>query len=581
MCPPAALRRGVLSGAWYLLPRTGPPPTALPLPIVIFPVMKKIFLLSLLLFLRTLSAAEPASHAPGSHVYQCSMHPWIQSDHLGKCTICGMDLVEINAASAAAAPEGVVALGASQVTAIGVATTRVSRQPLARTLRVTGRIDDDDTRHRILAARVPGRIEKLFVNYAGEVVKADAPLATIYSTDLLTAQRVYLERLKAGEGAFPAAERSAARERLLELGLTAPDIAEIERTTQPTALLTVRAPMSGTVVAKHVYEGQYVQTSDQLFEIGDFSRMWFVFDAYEQDMPWLRVGEMVDITTRAFPGEIIRAPIDFIDPNFSETTRTAKVRVVIPNPHPGMNGEMHTLQHRILAEGHVEVDVSRVLAAPRSAVLDNGTGPVAYVDLGNNRYEQRALRLGRRGDSLVEVLSGLDEGDLVVTNGALLIDAQAQLAREASAHTHPAAAMTPASTSAEMSRGSQPSAPGPASSTLAALAAVAIDSADALASDDYVRYAKIFPSVAAAAKNFPSLPALDPGTDLKSARTSFEPWSTAVADLVKPQRAQLGLKIFQCPMSPVSHTGRWVQRGEPLKNPFFGSAMADCGEEVR
>ena len=511
-----------------------------------------------------------ASAKVDARVYQCPMHPWIRSDHPGKCTICGMELVPFNPAATATSAD-VVALAASQVTTIGVATTRVSRQPLARTLRVTGRIDDDDTRHRILAARVPGRVEKLFVTFAGQRVEADAPLAEIYSTEMLTAQRVFVERRKSGEGAVAAADLAAARERLLELGLTGPDITELERTLHPTALLTVRAPMSGTVVAKHVYEGQYVQVSDQLFEIGDFSRMWFVFDAYEQDMPWLRAGQTVDITTRAFPGVVITAPIDFIDPNFNEMTRTTKVRAIIPNPHPGMDGEAHVLPHRVLAEGHVEVDAAVVLAAPRSAVLDSGGGPVAYVDLGNGHYEQRRLHLGRRGDSLVEILSGLADGDHVVTNGALLIDAQAQLAREAGSSVAPGPVMAFAT---EV----QPAA---ADSNFATLANAAIDAADALASDDYARYERILPAVAAAAQNFPSLPKLEAGTDLKSARRSFEPWSTAAADLLKPQRAPLGLKVFQCPMSPVSHTGRWVQRGEPLKNPFFGSAMSNCGEEVR
>ena len=543
--------------------------------------MKRIFLLSLFLSLRFVAAGQPlATPAPlapapsplasvAHAVYQCPMHPWIQSDHAGKCTICGMELVIASHASATA-PANTVALAPSQVTTIGVTTTRVSRQPLARTLRVTGRIDDDDTRHRILAARVPGRVEKLFVTYAGQRVVADAPLAEIYSTEMLTAQRVYVERRKSGAGAIPAAEMAAARERLLEIGLTGPDIDELDRTLHPTALLTVRAPMSGTVVAKHVYEGQYVQVSDQLFEIGDFSHMWFVFDAYEQDLPWLRAGETVDITTRAFPGVVITAPIDFIDPNFNETTRTTKVRAIIPNPHPGMDGEEHVLPHRVWAEGHVEVDAATVLAAPRSAVLDSGGGPVAYVDLGNGSYEQRRLLLGRRGDSLVEILSGLADGERVVTNGALLIDAQAQLAREAEP--------LPGGPVSSVAPGDQPA---PAGSGLAALANTAIEAADALASDDYAHFLRILPAVNTAAQNYPALPKLDPGSDLKSARRSFEPWSTAVADLLKPQRAQLGLKIFQCSMSPVSHTGRWVQRGEPLKNPFFGSAMADCGEEVR
>jgi Cu(I)/Ag(I) efflux system membrane fusion protein len=511
------------------------------------------------------------------------MHPWIKADQPGKCTICGMDLVAADPASATA-PTGVVTLTPSQTATIAVATTRISRQPLARTLRVAGRIDDDDTRHRILAARVPGRVEKLFVTFTGQRVEADSPLVTIYSTELLTAQRVYLERLKSGEGAFPAAERAAARERLLELGLTENDIGQLEHTGQPSALLTVRAPMSGTVVAKHVYEGQYVQTSAQLFEIADFSRMWFVFDAYEQDMPWLRVGQTVNITTRAFPGEVITAPIDFIDPNFNETTRTTKVRAVIPNPHAGMSGESHLLPHRVLAEGHVEVDASTVLAAPRSAVLDSGTGPVAYVDLGNNSFAPRRLRLGRRGDNLVEILSGLQEGEEVVTNGALLIDAQAQLAGAANGNVAAEASATPLNpqpTAATTEKTGAPNGPALPAEPLAALAAAAVDASDALASDDYAHYQKLFPTLTRAAKEFPALPKLELGTDLKSARRSFEPWSTAVADLLKPHRTHLGVKIFQCPMSPVLHTGRWVQRGEPLKNPFFGSTMADCGEEVR
>lgn len=520
-----------------------------------------------------------AAPAAAPTIYQCSMHSWIKSDHPGKCTLCGMDLVAIDSATAAS-DAGTVTLSASQISTIGVATTRISRQPLARTLRVAGRIDDDDTRHRILAARVPGRVEKLFVTFAGQRVEADSPLVTIYSTELLTAQRVYLERLKSGEGAFPAAERAAARERLLELGLVENDILQLERTGQPNALLTVRAPMSGTVVAKHVYEGQYVQTSAQLFEIADFSRMWFVFDAYEQDMPWLRVGQTVNITTRAFPGEVITAPIDFIDPNFNEITRTTKVRVIISNPHPGMTGESHTLPHRVLAEAHVEVDAAIVLAAPRSAVLDSGQGPVAYVSLADHSFEQRRLRLGRRGDNLVEILSGLAEGEQVVTHGALLIDAQAQLAGEANAH---GANTTPAVTAGALSSATEaPTAtPAPTADPLAALAAAAIEATDALASDDYAHYQKIFPVVTTVTKNFPALPPLELGSDLKTARRSFEPWSTAVADLLKPHRAHLGVKIFQCPMSPVSHTGRWVQRGEPLKNPFFGATMADCGEEVR
>lgn len=517
---------------------------------------------------QTASAAD----ADG-HVYQCSMHPWIKSDHPGKCTICGMDLVLVQP-SGAVAVDGTVTLPASSITAIGIETSVVSRQSLTRTVRVNGTIDDDDTRHRLLTAWAEGRVEKLHVNLVGALVQAGEPLYDLYSPELQTAQRDFIQLARAGElaaGAIP-----AARARLEKMGLTSAQLDELVKTGDPKLVTTILAPDGGTVVEKDVYEGQWVKTGDKLFAIGDFSKMWFMFDAYEQDIPWLRLGQKVEVTTSAVPGEVLEAPIAFIDPNFNEATHTTKVRVVLPNPHFNIAGEGHPLFHRVLAEARVLVDAPAVLAAPRSAILDVGTGPIAYVDLGNGRYAQRKLRLGRRGDALVEVRDGLAEGDKVVTTGALLLDAQAQLTREANATTMqmpmPGAGSTAMSTEAPRA--------GAVMTPLARLADAAVDAGDALASDDYARYQKLFPIVAAAAKAFPDLPPLELGTDLRSARRSFEPWSTAVADLLRPHRAEMGLKVFQCPMAPVAGTGRWVQRRQPLKNPFYGSSMPDCGVEL-
>ncbi len=530
----------------------------------------KRFLIALLAALTlggpVLSAAEhnhgpaPATAAPAAPLYRCPMHPWIKSDKPAKCTICGMDLV---AASTAASPEGVVALSPSIITAIGVETSLVSRQALTRTIRVTGAIDDDDTRHRLLTARSEGRVEKLFVNVVGAVVQAGEPLLELYSPELQTAQRDFVQLARAGE--LAASALPASRARLLRMGLSDAQLTELLKTGEPPLVTTILAPDGGTVVAKSVYEGQWVKTGDKLLELADFSKMWFLFDAYEQDLPWLSVGQTVEITTRSIPGEVISAPIAFINPNLDEMTRTAKVRVVLASPHINAAGGAHILYHKVLAEGRVLVASPDVLAAARSAILDRGTGPVAYVDRGEGNYEQRSLKLGRRGDGLVEILSGLAEGDKVVTHGALLIDAQAQLASEATEHT----AVAPATP------------PSPAlNSQLSALSSLASASAAALASDDYAAYQKLFPSLAPASQPFATLPALELGADLKSARRSFEPWSTAVADLLKPHRAQLGIKIYQCSMSPVLKKGRWVQGGSPLKNPFYGSAMADCGDEV-
>ena len=373
---------------------------------------------------------------PAATVYQCPMHPWIKSDKPGdKCTICGMALVAAPAGDTAAATDpGIVTLTPAAANIVGVQTAEVRRASLVRTLRVSGIIDDDDTRHHIISTRVPGRVEKLFINYVGADVRDCETLATVYSPEMLTAQRQFVESLKAGT-AFPVSERAAARERLLYLGLAPAELDTLERTLEPTATVNIRSPMSGTIVARHVYEGQELnkdqaEKETRLFEIGDFSSMWFVFDAYEPDLAWLRVGQAVAITVGSQPGQVITAPIAFIDPNLNEMTRTAKVRVVVPNHD-------HAMFHQQTGYAIVRLEIPDVLLAPRSAVLQHGAEPIVFLEQKERTYLARRVQLGRVGDDTVEILAGLHEGEHVVTEGGLLLDGQAQLARAASAETSP------------------------------------------------------------------------------------------------------------------------------------------------
>lgn len=531
------------------------------------------------------SNAAPAAEAAAA-VYQCPMHPWIKSDHAdAKCTICGMALVAAAAGPAAdqAVDPNLVTLTPSQAAVTGVQTATVTRGPLVRTIRVNGVIDDDDTRHRILAARVPGRIEKLHVNYVGAEVEAGAPLATIFSPEMLTAQRTYVERLKGGIS-FTVSERALARERLLELGLTEEEIRILEGTLQPTAMVNVRAPMSGTVVSRSVYEGQYVETNDPLFEIGDFSRMWFVFDAYEPDLAWIRPGQTVELTVPSLPGQVLTAPITFIDPNLDAAARTARVRVILDNTQ-------RLLLHKQTARAVVRTETPETLLVPRSAVLQHGGKPVVFVARDGHAYSAREIRLGRSGDRDTEVLAGLREGDRVVTEGALILDGQAQLAHAAvgdGGHDHGAAAPTPVSVAA-------PEHDAAAINRLKALAFATADAADALASDDLAAYERhlvhLRPALDAYVSGF--APAargplagfaakLVAGPDLDAARRAFEPFSTAVADAARAEHLHHREKlwIYQCPMTPVLGTGRWLARQPELRNPFFGAAMLECGEEV-
>ena len=538
-----------------------------------------IFLLSLLTALVATAAAAT--------VYQCPMHPWIKSDKPGdKCTICGMALVAAPAGdNSAAADPNLVTLTPAAASVTGVRTAEVRRATLVRTLRVTGVIDDDDTRHRILAARVPGRVEKLFVNYVGAEVRAGEPLATIYSPEMLTAQRQYIERLRAGDNAFTASERAAAREKLLDLGLTEEEVVILEHTKEPTAMVNIRAPLSGTVVARHVYEGQQInqdrtEAETRLFEIADFSSMWFVFDAYEPDLAWLRAGQAVEVSAASLAGRTLTAPIAFIDPNLNEMTRTAKVRVILPNTD-------RTLFHKQTASGRVRLEVPALLVAPRTAVLQHGGEPVVFVQQADRAYMARRVQLGRVGDDIVEILAGLKEGDRIVIEGGLMLDGQAQLARAAITGDLPKA--TPVAPKLEPVAAA-PSEQGAAQ--LKALAFAAADAGTALAADDFEAYRKQLPAFRAALAAYlaadpesPLAKLADPlrdRADLRTARRDFEPLSTALADLARARHLHhlAGLHIFECPMSPVLGTGRWLGRTADLKNPFFGSAMLTCGEEL-
>ncbi|WP_295578361.1 efflux RND transporter periplasmic adaptor subunit [uncultured Lamprocystis sp.] len=530
-------------------------------------------------------ADQPLASIQAAPIYQCPMHPWITSNKPGdRCTICGMDLVAVGGDGAAATVDpDRVTLNAAQVAVTGVATSEVTRGALTRTLRVSGIINDDDTRHRILAARVPGRIETLQVNYVGAEVAAGAPLATVFSPEMLTAQRQYVERLKAGDVASPRAERAAARERLLELGLTEEEIRILDRTLKPTAMVNIRAPLSGTVVSRAVYEGQYVKTNDPLFEIGDFSRMWFVFDAYEPDLAWLRLGQTVEVSVPSLPGQVLTAPISFIDPNLDEQTRTARVRVILENPE-------RRLRYRQTAQALVSVTTPDLLLVPRAAVLQHSGRPIVYLDLGEQGYRAREIRLGRVGDSQAEVLGGLNAGDRVVTTAALILDAQAQLAHAGAAADPHQGHVMPITI---------PAAPPPpaeaAYGLLRSLAFATADGANALAADDLAAYQQHLPAMrgalaaylagdAAAARG--ELAAftntLAEASDLEAARRAFEPFSTAVADLARTQHLQHRepLWIYQCPMTPVLGTARWLSRSQQLRNPFFGSAMLECGDAV-
>jgi len=393
--------------------------------------MKKFFFIFMILmiggvlgyFVRSMqtssSQVQLSSAEPKALYFQCSMHPWIRSDKSGRCTICNMELTpEYTRSTSSEANEETVNLSSSQIQVLQVQTVEIKTCPLTRTLQVAGMIDDDATKHRVLSSYIDGRIDRLYVNYVGAEVSQSQPLAEFYSPTLLQAEREY--RQLVGELRINTALR------LQQMGLTAEQIESLDKKPTDSLHSQILSPMSGTVVLQHVYEGQYVKEGDKLLELADFSKMWFKFDAYELDMPWIKLGQTVEITTPSLPAQIFQGKIIFIDPNFDAVTRSTKIRVELDNPI--VNGR-YLFLHRLYADGQVILEAPEVLAVPRSAIVQTSRDPFVYTDQGGGSFARKKVTLGRRGDQFVEVLNGLKEGEKVVTNGLLLIDGQAEMNR--------------------------------------------------------------------------------------------------------------------------------------------------------
>jgi membrane fusion protein, copper/silver efflux system len=564
------------------------------------------------------SHADQGTRSNADVIYTCSMHPQVRQKGPGTCPFCGMALAPLSTVGTANLPPGSVMLSSNRVNVINVQTAPVQVQPLRRTLRVSGVIDDNDARHHFLSAYVDGRIDRLFVNYVGAEVKQGQPVALLFSPMLIAAEREYISLLRRTTPAqLPAGREdqtpllAGARQRLVQLGLSEPQIAALASKPENAIHTELLAPASGTVVNRMVYEGQYVKEGDKLFEMADFSTMWFRFDAYERDLVWLQPGQMVDITTPSVPGKVFQAPIAFIDPNLNEPTRSAKVRVEIPNPQIETNGiSRRELLHRLYAEGMVNVSLPEVLAVPRSAVLAPGR-PYVFVDQGGGVYEQRLVRLGRAGDDLWEVLEGVQAGERVVTTGNLLIDAQAQLDNGGmtGGHEHGAAPAGPeghtSTSTTTTNAGGLPALTDAQREVVtnflavadALTAALAADKVDAFNQQAAALHSAVGPLTAALtngqwrtlATKVASTAHLPAAGDLQSARKAFHPFTMALADLGSALRKHGGIssvRVFQCPMVKQAfpgapRSGRWIQLQPEIHNPYFGAEMLDCGTEVK
>jgi len=332
--------------------------------------------------------------------------------------------------SSTSEPGGTLELSDAEQRAIGVETSEVRRRTMARGLLTVGRVEEAETQLATISARVGGRIDKLFLDFTGQSVSRGQAMALIYSPEVASAAEEYklaLESLQRhGSQARPDALAQAndlvtASRRRLELwGLSAQQIQEIARADDPPAQVTISSTVSGTVMERKVTQGQYVKEGDALYTVADLSTVWVKADVYESDLARVRTGQPVEITVESQPGKL-RGRVDFIEPTLNPQTRTVAVRMQVANPGLRLRPGMFVHATLALSAGQ------EVLAVPRSAVLDTGARKLVYVARGNGVFEPRQVEVGAADEEFYPVLSGIKEGERVVTHGSFLIDSQTRL----------------------------------------------------------------------------------------------------------------------------------------------------------
>ncbi len=424
-------------------------------------------------------ATNAAAASSGKTLYTCGMHPWIIQDHPGNCPICGMklepvhktagaettapntrkilyykstmmpgetspkpgkdsmgmDMVPVYAGEAAAVNSATITIDPATVQMMNIQTTEIASGPLRRTIRTVGTIDYNETALADVTTKFKGWIEKLDVDATGELVHRGEPLFEIYSPELYSAEAEYLAVLDGGGDASspsssateasPPQLREAALEKLKFFDISDAQIAARAKAREPRKTMEILAPADGFVIEKNVVQGQMVDAGMTLYRLADLGIVWVYAQVYEQDLPFVQLGQEATVRLSSLPDREFRGRVTYIYPNVDEKTRTARVRLEFENPgyflKPGMF---------VSAQIVSELKPSAVLV-PDSAVLRSGEKNTVFVALPGGKFDPRTVVLGLEAEhDQYEVISGLQAGDRVVTSGQFMLDSESQL-REA------------------------------------------------------------------------------------------------------------------------------------------------------
>ena len=569
------------------------------------------------------TTVEHAHEANGRHsdeVWTCSMHPQIREEGPGQCPICGMDLIPVTDAGSDIAAEGVVEMTSTAMQIANVQTVIVQRAKPTKEIYLPGKVATDERSVGEITARFAGRIEKLYVNFTGQAVKRGQALASVYSPELITAQKELFEAAKFRDTNPSFYEAAVNKLKLWDLSDR--QIRNILESQEVRYHFSILAPQSGTVTARNVSVGDYVQQGQSLFEVANLSQLWVVFDAYESDLPWIQEGDEIRFTVESLPGQTFSSGVTFINPVIDPQRRVAEVRTEVKNTQ-------NKLKPRMFAQGvlrSVLPAIETALVIPKTAVLWTGKRAVVYVKQPGSKqptFAYREVILGPEAGGQYIVSEGLEEGEEVVANGVFKIDAAAQLQGKVSMmNPRPDGPRPDGPAGGKVSTGHDPGemkmseeemvgAETVVSTNLAEVdptfkqqlaavlnpymvlknALVASEAQQAAAAAEQTRQAleKVDITLVKGKAhgqwmNYQNtmqetLSTIQSDATLDAQRTAFASLSNALYQSIR-QFNVTGLNAYYqyCPMSDNNTGAYWLSERKEINNPYFGEAMLSCGE---
>lgn len=368
-----------------------------------------------------LSSSEPPKDATPK--YTCSMHPEVVSDKPGRCEKCGMKLDLVQAISGLTT----VSISERGRKLAGIQTVSAVSEKIEYTIRTVGTVVPDETMVRHVHIKISGWIEKLFVNFNGQMVKKGDALLSIYSPELMTNQREFIEardalqRDGANQSVQPQRQElfNMARKRLEFLDVPEAFILELEKIKTVQKTVTFIAPSTGFVSTKQVFEGQKVEPGVELFVITDISQVWVEADFYEFESHFITLGQEVSLTSPYNPELKLTCPIVYIYPYLNPVSRTIKVRFKLDNTD-------FRLKLGMYLDVSLKMETAKTVVVPDSAILDSGIRKVVFVER-EGHFEPRLVEVGIKSDGKAQILSGINAGDAVVVKGNFLLDSESRL----------------------------------------------------------------------------------------------------------------------------------------------------------